>query len=51
VTQEAIKKLIKYLEISVDDFPSKKELEQARTRAEVDRALDETERELNEGVD
>ena len=51
VTQEAIKKLIKYLEISVDDFPSKKELEKAKSMAEVDQALDETERELNEGVE
>lgn len=51
VTQEAIKKLIKYLEISVDDFPSKKELEQAKSRAEVGLALEETERELNEGAE
>lgn len=51
VTQEAIKKLIKYLEISVDDFPSKKELERAGSRAEVDRVLEETERELNEGAE
>jgi hypothetical protein len=48
VTQEAIKKLIKYLEISVDDFPSKKELEQMKSRAEVSRAFNEAEKELNE---
>lgn len=51
VTQEAIKKLIKYLEISVDDFPTKKELEQARSRIEVDQKLEETEQELNEGAE
>jgi hypothetical protein len=51
VTQEAIKKLIKYLEISVDDFPTKKDLEQLKSRVEVDEVLDEVEQELNEGVE